>query len=177
MCGSSLALLLPALLEGDRLGIGAGREVGEQQSIVVRLEDDTSIKPGELLVAGEGTYPLPAWGLRLVVDRIPPSEAGVWNEREAHFASIRFPVRVRARRPGDRLKPFGMKGSKKLSDIFVDAKIPLRVRERCPVFEDAGGPFWVPGVAADERTRITPRTRRVLPPSPPSRPSQQPRTP
>ncbi len=138
------------------------RVAREQRAIVVRLKDDPSITPGELLVAGEGTYRLPAWNLRLVVDTIPPAEAGIWNEREAHFASIEFPVRVRAKRPGDRMRPFGMRGTKKLSDIFIDAKVPLRIRERSPVFEDAGGPFWVPGVAADERTRITPRTRRVI---------------
>jgi len=155
--------LVRASQSGRRVTLPHGvRITREQQSIVVRLKEDPAVAPGELLVAGEGTYLLPAWGLRLVVDSIPAAVAGIWNEREAHFASIRYPVRVRARRPGDRMKPFGMRGSKKLSDIFIDAKIPLRLRERSPVFEDADGPFWVPGVAADERTRITPRTRRVI---------------
>jgi tRNA(Ile)-lysidine synthase len=134
----------------------------DQWSIVVRQKGDASIVPGELLVPTEGNYRLPFWNLRLEVDSIPLSEAGVWNDRETHLASIRFPVRVRARKPGDRITPFGMRGRKKLSDIFIDRKIPVGMRDRYPVFEDSGGPFWVPGVATDERTRIKPGTRRVI---------------
>ncbi len=52
------------------------------------------------------------------------------------------------------MTPFGMKGSKKLSDIMVDRKIPCSRRDEIPVFEDEHGPFWVPGVATDERTRV-----------------------
>ncbi len=133
----------------------------DQRSIIVRRKSDRAIVPGEQLVPAEGSYRLPSWNLRLEIDSIRPSDAGVWNEREAHLASIRFPVRVRARKPGDRIRPFGMRGRKKLSDIFIDRKIPLGLRDRYPVFEDSGGPFWVPGVATDERTRIQPGARRV----------------
>lgn len=155
--------LVRASQSGRRIMLPHGvRVVREQQSLVVRRKGDPSVGPGELLVPGEGTYHLPFWNLRLVVDRIAPADAGTWNDREAHLASIRFPVRVRTRRPGDRMTPFGMKGGKKLSDIFIDAKIPLGQRDSRPVFEDGGGPFWVPGVVADERTRITPRTRRII---------------
>ncbi len=69
---------------------------------------------------------------------------------------------MRTRKAGDRMTPFGMKGRKKLSDLFIDGKVPLRERDLHPVFADDSGPFWVPGVASDERTRITPRTRRVI---------------
>jgi len=148
---------------GRRITLPHGIRIArEQRSIVVRRKDDSSIVPGELLVPGEGTYRLPFWNLRLEVDSVPPADAKVWNDREVHLASVRFPFRVRTRRPGDRVTPFGMKGRKKLSNIFIDKKIPLRMRDRCPVFEDGSGPFWVPGVATDERTRITPRTRRVI---------------
>jgi tRNA(Ile)-lysidine synthase len=148
---------------GRRITLPHGiRIMREQRSIVVRRKGDPSIVPGELLVPGEGAYRLPFWNLRLEIDSVPPAGAKVWNDREVNLASVRFPVRVRARKPGDRMTPFGMKGRKKLSDIFIDEKIPLRMRDRCPVFEDGGGPFWVPGVATDERTRITPRTRRVI---------------
>ncbi len=147
---------------GKRIALPHGIRIEkDQRSIVVRLKGDISIVPGELLVPAEGSYRLPFWNLRLEVDSIPPSEAGVWNDREAHFASIRFPIRVRARNAGDRMTPFGMRGRKKLSDIFIDRKIPLGMRDRYPVFEDRGGPFWVPGVATDERTRIKSGTRRV----------------
>jgi hypothetical protein len=54
-----------------------------------------------------------------------------------------------------------MKGTKKLSDIMIDAKIPLRERSAIPVFEDRKGIIWVPDLVTAERTRITGASRRV----------------
>lgn len=148
---------------GRRIALPHGiRIYREQRSIVVKRKNDSPVAPGELLIPGEGTYTLPFWNLRLEIDSVEPAEAKVWNDREACFASVRFPFRVRARKPGDRMTPFGMKGRKKLSDLFIDGKIPLSKRDLLPVLEDGGGPFWVPGVATDERTRIKARTRRVI---------------
>ena len=54
-------------------------------------------------------------------------------------------VIVRAVRPGDRMEPYGMEGSKKLQDIFTDLKIPKAKRERWPVVECGGEIIWLPG--------------------------------
>jgi tRNA(Ile)-lysidine synthase len=43
------------------------------------------------------------------------------------------------------MSPLGFKGSRKLQDIFVDAKVPLSDRNGIPVFECAGEIFWLPG--------------------------------
>ncbi len=69
---------------------------------------------------------------------------------------------VRAKRPGDRLVPIGMKGRKKLSDIFIDKKIPLGERDKFPVFEDQKGIFWVPGVVAAERAKVTESSEEIV---------------
>ncbi len=55
------------------------------------------------------------------------------------------PVRVRARRPGDRIAPTGLRGSKKLQDLFVDAKIPSARRAHIPVFTVGDDVAWIPG--------------------------------
>lgn len=65
------------------------------------------------------------------------------------------PIVVRFPRPGDRMRPFGMAGTKKLSDLFIDAKIPQRQRARTPVVEMGGEIVWVAGVAAGEATRVS----------------------
>jgi tRNA(Ile)-lysidine synthase len=44
---------------------------------------------------------------------------------------------VRSWKPGDRLKPAGMKGSKKLQDLFTDLKIPKTERHRTPIITDS----------------------------------------
>jgi tRNA(Ile)-lysidine synthase len=56
-----------------------------------------------------------------------------------------------------------MSGRKKLSDFFVDERIPLEMKHRIPVLLTAGGEVvWVCGMRLDDRFKITPATRRVL---------------
>ncbi len=47
---------------------------------------------------------------------------------------------------GDTLKPFGMKGTKKLSDIFSDAKIPLYTKAKIPLLTLGNEIIWVTGL-------------------------------
>ena len=76
---------------------------------------------------------------------------------------VRFPVKIRQWRPSDRMRPFGMKGWKKLSDIFSDAKIPLVEKHTLPVIEDTSGAVVaVAGLKSSEDFRVTEKTRRVL---------------
>lgn len=135
----------------------------EHGSLVLSRSEAPRPAPGEVIIAGPGTHPLPWWDLSATVERI---DAGIVDPRgsasEGSFAGVVFPVRVRGKRPGDRIVPFGMKGSKKLSDLFIDGKVPLSRRGAVPVFEDARGVFWIPGVASAERTRIVPGARRAL---------------
>lgn len=62
---------------------------------------------------------------------------------------------------GERMCPLGMAGrSKKLSDIFIDDKIPERLRESALVVKTGQGPdeeiVWLAGIRVDERYKITP---------------------
>lgn len=52
---------------------------------------------------------------------------------------------VRAWRPGDRIQPLGMRGQKKLQDLFTDLRVPRHWRERVPILESARGIVWVVG--------------------------------
>ncbi|MEI6971912.1 MAG: tRNA lysidine(34) synthetase TilS [bacterium] len=56
---------------------------------------------------------------------------------------------VRSWRAGDRLEPFGLHGSKKIQDVFVDAKVPRAARSTIPVFECGGRVVWLPGYRID----------------------------
>lgn len=76
--------------------------------------------------------------------------------------AVSLPVLIRCPRPGDLLRPFGMVGRKKLQDLFVDRKIPVRLRWAMPIIEAGGEILWVPGVVRSNAAPITPRTRRIL---------------
>lgn len=62
-------------------------------------------------------------------------------------ADITLPLIVRNRVNGDRMTMKGQAGSKKLKDIFIDAKIPRQERDNLPVITDYTGKIlWIPGV-------------------------------
>jgi tRNA(Ile)-lysidine synthase len=102
------------------------------------------------------------------VDDVAPEDisrlrrAGSSVEEYVDFSSIRPPLVVRPRRPGDRFLPLGAPGSKKLSDFLADQKVDPKERERVPVLCDRLGPIWVIGFRIDDRVKLTALTRRVL---------------
>lgn len=53
------------------------------------------------------------------------------------------------RRPGLRMRPLGGRGTRKLQDIFVDARVPREDRDSWPLVFADGRLAWVPGVAVD----------------------------
>ncbi len=64
--------------------------------------------------------------------------------------------------PGDRMKPLGMGGTRKLQDVLTDAKVPRRVRHLTPVIRDGVSIVWVAGVRMSEDYRVGPGTVRAL---------------
>ncbi len=64
---------------------------------------------------------------------------------------------------GDAFIPLGMKAKKKISDFFVDAKIPIYEKRRIPILETKDGEvIWVCGQRLDDRFKITSDTRRIM---------------
>lgn len=55
------------------------------------------------------------------------------------------PLTLRSRRPGDRIEPLGMAGSRRLQDILVDAKLPRFARDHLPLLFCGETLAWVPG--------------------------------
>jgi tRNA(Ile)-lysidine synthase len=75
---------------------------------------------------------------------------------------VEEPLRLRSWQRGDRFFPLGMQESKKLSDFFIDAKVPHHRRHLVPLLECAKGIIWVCGLRLDERFRVTDKTRQLL---------------
>jgi tRNA(Ile)-lysidine synthase len=71
-------------------------------------------------------------------------------------SSLELPLAVRTRRPGDRFRPLGAPGRRKVQDLLVDRKVPREAREIVPLVVDAAGRIvWVVGVAIAEECRVT----------------------
>jgi tRNA(Ile)-lysidine synthase len=69
---------------------------------------------------------------------------------------------VRSWRPGDRMRPLGLRGSKSLQDLFTDSKVPRSLRHDLPVIESRGEIAWVAGVAVSEVFKVTRDTTRAI---------------
>lgn len=75
---------------------------------------------------------------------------------------VEFPLIVRNWKEGDKFRPLGMKGWKKLSDFFVDQKMSQTDKENCWIMESAGNIVWIVGRRVDDRYKCTKETTRVL---------------
>jgi tRNA(Ile)-lysidine synthetase-like protein len=77
-------------------------------------------------------------------------------------ASVAGTLLVDAPRTGDRMRPLGMDGTRKLSDLLVDAKVPRRMRAAVPVVRDGDRVLWVAGVRLADEAKVGPGTRRAF---------------
>jgi len=97
------------------------------------------------------------------VDTVNPQ-----NLRDPNLAfidgnQIEFPLRLRKWQPGDRFTPFGMKGSKKLSDFFTDLKFSLPEKENQFVLCNGDGRIiWVVGQRIDSNFGIGEDNKNVI---------------
>ena len=85
------------------------------------------------------------------------SKRADWRNESVGFFStkkVSFPIFIRNYRPGDRFRPLGLKGFKKVKDFYIDQKVPRFLRKKIPVFETADGIIWLGGLRNDERFKV-----------------------
>lgn len=109
----------------------------------------------EVAARGAGG-PLPAAQAPAGTGSSGPGEA--WLDAAAAAQGLA----VRGWHFGDRFRPLGLAGTKKLQDFFVDAKVPRAVRARVPLVVSGGRILWVVGHRIDEGAKITAATRHAL---------------
>lgn len=63
---------------------------------------------------------------------------------------------------GDRLEPFGMKGSKKVSDIFNDSKLSIIDKNNIWILERNGVILWIVGIRASRHFPISNKTKHIM---------------
>jgi len=76
---------------------------------------------------------------------------------------LRGALMLRVRHDGDRFQPIGLEGHQvKLSDFFINAKLPQRARDRWPLLCLGDDIVWVPGYRPAHNVRLTETTKKVL---------------
>lgn len=69
---------------------------------------------------------------------------------------------LRSWKAGDWFIPLGMTEKKKLSDFFIDQKIPRRRKASIPVLESDGAIVWICGKRLDDRFKVTNTTKMAI---------------
>jgi tRNA(Ile)-lysidine synthase len=100
----------------------------------------------------------------------PPTPRFRWSEHRgepvpldpqtAWFdADVVVDFAVRTPQPGDRIRPFGMSGRKKVSDVFREHRVPQALRARMPLVVSGGEVLWIPGLVRSSAGVVGPTTR------------------
>lgn len=75
---------------------------------------------------------------------------------------LTYPLTLRRWMEGDSFTPFGMTGSKKVSDFLIDAKVSMAEKGRQFVLLSEGKIAWLVGRRIGDEFRITDKTERVI---------------
>lgn len=139
---------------------------------VVRSYDALFVQAARALLPNEpphrqkirrpGVTTAPDWGVEVMVEKVQGYQRvprARWGEgvleayvSAAHVGRANF--YLRAWQPGDRMRPQGMRGSRKLQDIFTDLKIPRDQRAGLPLLELRGRVVWIPGYGIDQACAV-----------------------
>ncbi|MBI5400252.1 tRNA lysidine(34) synthetase TilS [Candidatus Saganbacteria bacterium] len=146
-------------LPGQIYAAGNGREIIISKQKPEEPEDQaffyTTTVPGEVTIKELNKKIKIEWASTAELTADP-------NVAFVDYASLGKNIIVRSRGEGDRFVPFGMKGSKKLQDFFVDEKIPQGLRGAIAIVESNGRIIWLAGWRLDDRAKITKNTKKIV---------------
>lgn len=78
------------------------------------------------------------------------------------FDKVKDNIILRYRKDGDRFTSLGMKGSKKLKDLFIDLKVPRHERDIIPLICFGNEIGWIVGYRISEKFKVDNNTERIL---------------
>ncbi len=139
-------------LEGDgrRIRLLQPRIPGPPFAYTLRVPGSTSMATTQLCIRTRQVA-VAEWMFRHAPNRVA---LGTAFGQASH-------VEIRNRRAGDRIRPLGCSGHRKLKDLLIDRRVPRHQRDRLPLLVADGHIAWVPGVTLGHRFRIREGERRA----------------
>ena len=147
----------------------------EYEAVYLTRRDLWKVTPYEVPLPLDDERLIPEAGItlrahRVVFDGSPPESvenclSGGGEDRYCACLDADLAVGemvVRNARPGDRFRPLGLGGRKKLKDFFMDEKIPRSLRHRIAILDIGGRVAWVVGYRVDDRFKVSEGTREVI---------------
>ena len=135
-----------------------GRDELQLSEIKEKKDDEIQIEEGEeeILFPVHLCFSKVEKTANFVIDKSP-------DVAQLDFDKLHFPLTLHHWRHGDRFHPLGMKGSKLLSDFFVDQKFTEWQKRNVWLLVSADGDIlWVVGYRIDERYKVTISTKTIF---------------
>lgn len=156
--------------------VWAMMEHGEKGKTVASTEYEMASEHNLLLVARKEEMPQPVRmpieglyvmnGRRLRIELKKADGFAVVKSKSVaclDAKTVTFPLVVRPWKSGDRFAPFGMRGTKLVSDYLTDCKLNFFQRRRQLVVEDATGLIvWLVEERTSEKCRVGEKTETVI---------------
>ncbi len=162
---------LLGLREGKAMSFGKGRILGREKGLVFPTKKPARRPaPRTMLWDGRGRVSLEPSGPVFIGKRKKARISGISSgfrtddrvRAVSDLDKLSFPLLVRGRSPGDRFRPYGAPGRKKLKEVLRAKGIPREERGRLPVFLSGGDIVWVPGLPVGEKFKVDEGTRTVF---------------
>ncbi|KQM74714.1 tRNA(Ile)-lysidine synthetase [Pedobacter sp. Leaf216] len=84
------------------------------------------------------------------------------NKAFVNADKLIFPLVLRNWQNGDKFIPLGMRSPKKVSDYFIDEKVPIHLKNTTPILVNGNGEIvWIAGMRQDNRYKLTGTTKKV----------------
>lgn len=127
----------------------------DRENLIVTRKSADLFSPYEIDSEGSGEYLNPAISVKRVKEVVFTSDK---HQETVELTPDFFPLQVRTWQRGDRFQPLGMKGSKLLSDFFIDEKVDVLTKNSLPLLCKDDEVLWVPGYRISEKVKVKENT-------------------
>ena len=171
----------PLRAAGDRGQAAGNRAISLPGQDAVRVGEWIVLKPRRNRTSANdfvvslsipGEVVLEAQGLAVGAEQLPGPAGSSgrqrkWTARGSEVGvaagALELPLAIRSRRPGDRFRPLGAPGKRKLQDFLVDRKVARNERDAVPLVVDGRDRIvWVVGQTVAEDFRVTDPSQGVI---------------
>jgi len=146
---------------GGRFRFSGDIQVEKDRDLLIFFPDndpDTrsfELFPGESVCLGRNIIRLNTVSYEHVMWNNSRNEEYICGDR------LKLPLVVRNWKHGDRFFPLGLKGEQKVSDFFINRKIPRSKKQEIPLVCNGQEIVWIAGLQLDDRYRISDRCKQV----------------
>ena len=117
---------------------------------IIFKKDINAILPYDIELSNEVYLPN-----GLIIKKVDKCDTNGNDVLRLRSSDVKLPLRVRTRHNGDRINVMNMDGTKKVSEVLINAKLPLNKRDLWPIVVDSTDKvIWIPKIKKSKYNRL-----------------------